>query len=95
MFEAMEPARKQVSFTFEGREISAPQGSSIAAALLGAGIHTFRNTPVSGANRGPFCLMGACYDCIVQIEGETVQACMTPAQDGMNVTAVKVAKNVL
>jgi predicted molibdopterin-dependent oxidoreductase YjgC len=95
MFDPLEPTSAKVSFTFDGREISAPQGSTIAAALLGAGIRSFRNTPVSGDERGPFCLMGACYDCLVQIDGAAVQACMTPVHDGLVVARLKGAKHGL
>ena len=31
----------------------------------------------------PFCMMGACYDCLVEIDGRIVQACMRPATDGL------------
>lgn len=89
MFDPLEPAQSQVSFTFDGQKIAAPEGSTVAAALLGAGLPSLRSTAVSGAERGPFCLMGACYDCLVQIDGATVQACMTPVRDGMVVTRAK------
>ncbi|MCG7493176.1 (2Fe-2S)-binding protein [Thalassobius sp. Cn5-15] len=89
MFDPLEPqGTNQVQFQFEDRQLSAPQGATVASALLGAGITAFRDTPVSGAARGPFCLMGACYDCLVSINGVTVQACMTPVQDGLQVKRV-------
>jgi len=78
----------RLSFSFDGRTVSALSGMSVAAALLSHGILAFRNTPVSGTARGPFCLMGACYDCLVVVDGETVQACMTPVSDGLIVTRV-------
>jgi predicted molibdopterin-dependent oxidoreductase YjgC len=89
MFDPLEPPSAQVTFTFDGQNITAPQGSTIAAALLGAGLRSFRDTPVSGAKRGPFCMMGACFDCLVQINGATVQACMTPVQAGLRVQRIK------
>ncbi len=79
---------QHLSFTFEGRSVSAIWGMSVAAALLGQEILAFRDTPVSGTPRGPFCLMGTCYDCLVVVDGETVQACMTPACDRLIVTRV-------
>ena len=42
-----------VRFTFEDLTVEARQGDSLAAALLAAGIDHFRETPVSGAARGP------------------------------------------
>jgi sarcosine oxidase subunit alpha len=43
---------------------------------------------VSGAPRAAFCMMGACFDCLVTIDGVgSRQACMVPVRDGMAVTA--------
>lgn len=84
-----EERKQRLSFTFEGRSITAASGMSVAAALLSHEIVAFRDTPVSGSARGPFCLMGTCYDCLVVIDGQTVQACMTPASDGLIVTRVR------
>ena len=79
---------RQVTFSFDGRDITAPEGMPLAAALLGAGISELRSTPVSASPRGPFCMMGACFDCLVQIDGMTVQACMTLVKDGLVVMRV-------
>ena len=76
---------RDVSFTFDGRQFQARQGDNLAAALMAAGVVSTRTTPVSGAPRAPFCMMGACYDCLVEINGETVQACMTTVTDGLQV----------
>lgn len=90
MFDPLEPqSTDHVKFQFEDRQILAPRGATVASALLGAGITAFRETPVSGAARGPFCLMGACYDCLVSINGETVQACMTPVYEGLQVKRLR------
>jgi len=75
-----------VTFTFDGAAIAAADGANLAAALLAAGVTTLRRTPVSAAPRGPFCMMGACYDCLVEIDGERVQACMQVVRDGLAVT---------
>lgn len=90
MFKRIEPAEtideRSVRFTFEGKTISAREGDSIAAALLSAGIHCFRITPVSSAPRGPYCMMGACFDCLVEVNGAAnQQACMVRAEPGMQV----------
>lgn len=92
MFDPLEPPSPHVTFRFDGQDISAPEGSTIAAALLGAGVRSWRETPVSGAKRGAFCMMGACFDCLVQIDGVTVQACMTPVRAGLNVTPAGAAR---
>lgn len=74
------------TFHFEGQEITAQEGQSLAAALTQAGHRAFRDT-AKGAQRGIFCGMGVCQDCLVSIDGSPNQrACMTPVQDGMKVS---------
>ena len=71
---------------FDGRPIPARPGDSAAAALIAAGIVATRVSSVSGAPRGAFCMMGACFDCIATVDGlGGVQLCMTPARDGMRI----------
>ncbi len=78
--------RRTVALQVEGRSITAAEGDTLALALLQAGVSTFRDTPVSGAPRAPLCLMGACFDCLVQVDGRAnVQACMVRVKDGMQV----------
>ncbi len=84
-FERLGPPVDTIPFSFEGRELRAVAGESLAAALLAADAGPFRLTPVSGAPRGPWCMMGACYDCLVEVDGESVQACMTAVRAGMAV----------
>lgn len=84
MFKRLDNHRgSAISITFDGTEISAVDGENLAVALLAAGISTTRDSPVSGRPRAPYCMMGACYDCLVRIEGRTVQACMIAASDGL------------
>jgi D-hydroxyproline dehydrogenase subunit gamma len=71
---------------FAGTELLLRKGENLAAELLAAGITPLRRTPVSGAPRNPYCMMGACFDCLVQIDGVTRQACMTTVQDGMTIS---------
>lgn len=76
----------RVVVTWDGTALSLPEGSNLAAALLAAGVEAFRHTPVSGAPRAPFCMMGACFDCLVEIDGVTRQACMLEVIEGMVIT---------
>jgi predicted molibdopterin-dependent oxidoreductase YjgC len=72
------------TITWDGRELPARNGESLATALLAAGVLVFRETPVSGAARGPLCLMGACFECLVELDGQpNVQACMVPVRPGL------------
>ena len=82
----VESASARVTLTVDGRAIEARQGDTVAAALLAAGIVAFRQTPVSGASRGPLCHMGVCFECLVAIDGAgSRQACLTPVSEGMAV----------
>ncbi len=82
MFKRTEPPDCAISW--DGREVPARVGESLAAALLAAGVTTFRETPVTGAPRGPLCMMGACFDCLVELDGvPNTQACMAPVRPGM------------
>ncbi|MEO8557665.1 MAG: (2Fe-2S)-binding protein [Rhodospirillales bacterium] len=78
--------RAIVRLSFDGRAIEAREGDSVAAALLANGIVQFRTTPAGNNPRGPFCLMGTCFDCLVNIDGAANrQACMIPVSAGMAV----------
>jgi len=85
-FLELEPHTTRVAVTLDGAPLALPNGANLAAALLAAGVSVFRQTPVSGAPRGPFCMMGACFDCLVEIDGVTRQACLTTVREGLAVT---------
>lgn len=82
----------RVDVTFDGAALSLPKGSNLAAALLAAGVDVFRHTPVSGAPRAPFCMMGTCFDCLVEIEGVVRQACMIEVTEGLSIARPHGAK---
>jgi len=86
MFRRLEPYDASATIYFDGRAITCRSGDSVAAALLSAGIERFRTTPVGGAGRMPYCMIGVCFDCLVEIDGQADrQACLVPATDGMSV----------
>ena len=75
-----------VRITVDGRAVEAREGDSVAAAMLAAGFTSCRVTPVSGAPRAPFCMMGACFDCLVTIDRVgSRQGCMVVVREGMAV----------
>ncbi|UWQ39400.1 (2Fe-2S)-binding protein (plasmid) [Leisingera aquaemixtae] len=75
----------RVRVWFDGQPLDLPAGANLAAALLAAGVQVFRHTAVSGAPRAPFCMMGACYECLVEIGGRVQQACMLEVEEGMKI----------
>jgi len=90
-----DPAPRTVRITVDGAALDCREGDSVAAALFAAGIPSCRDTAVSGAKRGPFCMMGLCYDCLVGIDGRpNQQACMTKVREGMAVSRQMGAREV-
>jgi sarcosine oxidase subunit alpha len=86
MFKRLAETGPPVTLTVDGRPLAARSGDTVAAALLASGIDRCRTTPVSGAPRAPYCLMGVCFDCLVTIDGVgSRQACLVPVHDGMMV----------
>ncbi len=70
--------------TLDGTPIEAAPGQSVGAALTAAGIRSWRTTRVAGRPRGLFCGIGACFDCLLTVDGRPHQrACLTPAREGM------------
>jgi len=75
-----------VQIWFNDQPLNVPSGRSVAAALLAAGVQRFRATPVSGAPRAPYCMMGACFECLVEIDGvPSRQSCLVSVRDGMRI----------
>lgn len=75
-----------VTFTFDGKPLTVPAGISVAAALLVGGVHDFRSSVVGQVPRGPYCMMGVCFECLVEIDGVPArQSCLVPVRDGMTV----------
>lgn len=86
MFKRIRPVDKAVEFYFEDHLIHAQAGDSVAAALLAAGITAFRQPQDSDELRGPYCMIGNCFECRVEIDGEPDrQACRERAREGMRV----------
>ena len=78
------PATVQVFV--DGAATLVPEGASAAAAVLLAGAPLIRETPVGGAPRLPYCLMGTCFDCLAEIDGvANRQACLVVVTPGMRI----------
>lgn len=89
------PAQAGITVAVEGRTVRVPAGASAAAAMLAAGWRSFRVTPVSGAARGPWCMIGLCFDCLAEIDGvPNRQSCMVTARPGMQIRRQRGARNI-
>lgn len=85
----------RVTIHIEDREVSVAAGLSVAAALLSNDIGHFRTTPVTGSPRAPYCMMGVCFDCLVEIDGApNMQACLVEVCDGMTIRRQTGARQV-
>jgi predicted molibdopterin-dependent oxidoreductase YjgC len=77
---------ERIEIELDARPVSVPAGISLAAALLLLDALPTRHTPVGAAPRAPFCMMGACFDCLVEIDGATNRrACQVTVRPGMRV----------
>ncbi|WP_010510427.1 (2Fe-2S)-binding protein [Komagataeibacter europaeus] len=86
MFSSLSPITHGVTLYLDGHPVTASRGESVAACLLRAGLAHNRRTPVSGAPRLPYCMIGNCFDCLVEIDGiGNQQACLTVVREGMQV----------
>ena len=84
MFRRLHEPRAPVTFDFEGETVTAENGETVAAALLAHGVKHMRDAVVSGRPRAPYCMIGACFECLVEIDGRpNRQACLTLVRAGM------------
>lgn len=77
-----------ISITIDNRKVHAYNGETLASILFLNDIRVFYKTR-NGTPRAPYCNMGACFECQVEIKyperkSKTwVRACMTPVQANM------------
>ena len=76
----------QITIFVNGHRLAAQRGQSVFAALAAAGIYRLRRTERLAQDRGAFCGMGVCFECLVTIDGVPHRrACMTEVQPGMKI----------
>ncbi len=81
-----ETGRPAVAILVDGAVVSALAGDTVLTALRAAGL-ALRHNEFDGGARGGFCLMGACQDCWLSVEGKgSVRACQTPVAEGMRIS---------
>ena len=87
--------QKMVRIEFEGETFQVPEGISVAAALLSKGRGAFRTSIVGGAPRAPYCMMGICFECLVEVDSRpNQQACMLTVREGMVVRRQRGARGL-
>lgn len=77
---------RKVKIFFEDTEMEVPEGISVAAAVLSSHADYTRITEKRKSKRAPYCQMGICFECIMQIDGKAnQQACMIQVCEGMRI----------
>ena len=79
---------RRVKFFFNGREVEAREGETIAMALYAAGIRDLSKSQKFHRPRGLFCAIGKCSSCLLTVDGiPNVRTCIIPVKEGMRVEA--------
>jgi sarcosine oxidase, subunit alpha len=77
---------RTVTFSFDGRQVSAFAGDTIGSALHAAGQRTFSRSFKYHRRRGLLCCAGHCPNCLVAVDGAPgVRACTEPVREGARV----------
>ncbi|HEX8595837.1 MAG TPA: (2Fe-2S)-binding protein [Pseudomonas sp.] len=96
LFRSLNNEFGQIEIQFEGQPLSVPTGMSLAAALLASGVHHTRESAINGRPGAPYCMMGVCFECVVEIDGQAnCQACLTGVRPGMSVRVQSGARDLL
>jgi len=84
---------RTIEIAVDGVRIAALEGTTVAAALMNAGIDRFRRS-TQGTPRGPLCAMGICHECRVTIGGVAHRrSCMVTVAPGMEIETAGAAEN--
>jgi D-hydroxyproline dehydrogenase subunit gamma len=96
MFERFgKPKEKSIIVFVEDEPVVVAKNDNVAVAVFAAGFDHTRLSPVSGTHRAPYCMMGICFECLVEIDGvPNQQACMTPVKGGMHIRLQKGARGI-
>jgi sarcosine oxidase subunit alpha len=83
------PKGQEVTFTWNGEDLTGYRGEMIASALIANDVHIFGHHYRDGSPQGMFCANGQCSQCLVIADGIPVKSCMTPLREGMVVDSVE------
>ena len=83
MFRVLDSSASEVEVWLEGKPVTLRSGITLAAALIENGCIAFRVTPVNQTPRAPYCMMGSCFECLVQVDGVNQRACQIKVEAGM------------
>ncbi|MEX0304810.1 MAG: (2Fe-2S)-binding protein [Leisingera sp.] len=84
----------KVTLKINGREVTAAAGQSVWTAMALCGQVVTRRAALSGKDRSAYCAMGACFECMVDIDGlPNQQACLRRVAEGMTVTTQNITED--
>ncbi|KVN04814.1 MULTISPECIES: (2Fe-2S)-binding protein [unclassified Burkholderia] len=88
LFSTPTAAMRTVTIFVDDVPVAVPDGSTVAAALLTVQLpYPWRRSAVSHTPRAPYCLMGVCFECVAEIDGQSgCRTCLTPVRAGMRIT---------
>ena len=75
---------KRLRISIDGAPLEVAPGTTVAAAMVEAGLTAFHHSPRLGHPRGMFCGMGVCFACLLSVNGRPdVRACLIEVTDDM------------
>jgi len=81
-----DPGAAALTIYIDGQAVTARAGETVAGVMMRQSSPVTRTTPVHGSPRGPYCMMGVCFECLATVDGmASTQTCMLPVHDGMKV----------
>ena len=85
MFRQINGHNADITIFIDEKPTKAWIGETVAAVLLRENVYAVHFAP-NGEARGPYCMMGACFDCMVTLEdGQNEQACQIEVTEGLTI----------
>ena len=73
-----------VTIELDGDQLQAREGEPVACAVIANDQLIFSRSPKYHRPRGPFCMTGACAQCLMRVDGiPNVPTCRVPVKSGM------------
>ena len=87
LFRALGEQASQLVVEIDGEQVAAAAGDTVASLLLRhIAPQFYRHSAIAGTPRAPLCLMGVCFECLVEIDGQAnQQGCLVRVRNGMRI----------
>lgn len=78
--------RPSVIIDIDGDQVACHEGDTVAAVVMLHGSQPYRRSILSSSERAPFCMMGICFECLIEINGvPNQQGCLRRVERGMRI----------